>query len=681
MRLAPLVLAAAPLFASCSSSSSAATPGTKSLWVVPATLDDLADVHVYDHPWPSDLRRDADGTIHFAGFYDPRQTIILRDYVAEMKGLFTGFSPAAAGYLRFSGDIDPSTLPVDPPHALDPSSSVQLVDVDPASPERGRRKLVETLWQQTDGVYWLKDTLALRPALGQPLRPSTRYAIVVTSRLRAADGSAIAPSDDLAQVLDLAPVQPRVQAAHDLYAPAIQQLASTGIAPRDVVHLAVFTTNDPTADLFAVADDVHASVPAPTADAGAWAAKDHTAAFDVYEGTYGPSPNYQQGRIPYAQPSDGGAFAFDAAHKPIVANTFPLRFCLVVPDATACPQPAGGYPIVLYAHGTGGDYRSLVDEHNSIGDVLARHCLASMGIDQIFHGTRPGAPPATDPNREADIELLFFNLNNPVAGRTNGQQGAVDAIQEARLFTESHVTVPAAVSRTQRAIAFDASKLLFFGHSQGGLSGPLFLAADKQALGGVLSGSGAMITVALLEKTNPQPSVADAVKLLLGLTHPGEEHELNLFHPVLNLAQTFIDSTDPVHYARYLIQQPRPGLAPKSIYQTEGVRPDGTGDTIAPPHGIEVHGVALGLPRLAPGVHPIAEAPWTNLDDVTVPAAGLSGNLAGGLATGVLAQFVPAPGYDGHFVVFEVPAAHEQAAGFCRDLADDPKGKVPPAQP
>ena len=52
-------------------------------------------------------------------------------------------------------------------------------------------------------------------------------------------------------------------------------------------------------------------------------------------------------------------------------------------------MPAGGYPIVLYAHGTGGDYRSFLDD--GTGASLAQQCLASMGVDQIFHGTRPGA--------------------------------------------------------------------------------------------------------------------------------------------------------------------------------------------------------------------------------------------------------------------------------------------------
>lgn len=684
MRSTPWLLALAfVLQPACSSPSGASAPsgssGTQALWVAPASLSDLADAHFYDHPWPSDLRRDPDGSIHAAGFYNPHLVNLIDQYVASTKGILKGFSPTAAMYLRFTGDIDASTLPADPPHSTQASSSVVLLDVDPKSPEHGKRHLLETFWRQADGVYWFKDTLAVRPALGYPLLPSTKYALVVTQGVKAADGTTIAPSADLAEVLGLAAVEPRVQAAHDLYAPAVAELKSAGIAASDVAHLAVFTTDDPTAELFAVMDDVHANVPAPTVDATTWTkpAALQTADYDVYEGRYGPSPNYQAGTAPYS--TEGGAFVF-AGGKPVVQGTFTQQFCLVVPSAQKCPMPASGYPVVLYAHGTGGDFESIVLEGNSFGELLAQHCMASMGINQIFSGDRPGSPGVTDPNYESTEDLLFFNLNNPVAARTNCRQSAVDVVQQARLFTDSHLGVPASVSKTGAAIAFDPSNLVFLGHSEGGLNGPLFLAGDAQTRGGVLSGSGAMITVALLDKTSPQPSVAQAVKLILELKTADEAAELNLFHPVLNLAQALVDATDPVNYARYIIQAPRPGFAPKSILQTEGVNPDGTGDTFAPPLGIEVHSVALGLPREAPGVHTIVQAAWGGLADATIPPAGLRGNLAGGKATGALGQFVPAPNDDGHFVAFDVPAAHAQVGAFCQNLAGDPLGPIPPLQ-
>jgi predicted esterase len=669
--------AAGTLSTACSSSSSSSSGDAggpaQALFVVPATLDELADVHYLDHPWPSDLRKDADGSVHFAGLYNPHQTILLSDYLDAAKGLVSGFSTVGAAYLRFTADLDATSLPATPQDTLDAKASVQLIDV--SSSDRGKRHLVQTLFRKDEGVYWLPDTLAVLPALGVPLRPGTQYALVATRALRSASGQAVTPSADLEEVLGTRPATPRTDAARAAFGAALGEIEKAGVARADIAHLTVFTTTDPTAELFAVNDDVHATVPAPTVRDGTWAQKEQTADYDVYEGTYGPSPNYQAGKLPFAQKGDGGGFVFDAQKKPTLQGTFDLRFALVVPNAQKCAPPAAGYPVVLYAHGTGGDYRSMIDDKTS--QALAQQCLASMGIDQIFHGTRPGAPPASDPNREGNIELLFFNLNNIVAARTNGRQAAIDVTQQARLFGETHAQVPAATSRTGQAIAIDPAKILFFGHSQGSLNGPLYLAADPSARGGVLSGAGSMIAIALLEKTKPQPSVAQAVKTLLQLISPDEQAELSIFHPVMSFAQALVDAVDPVNYDGYVVQHPRAGLGPKSIYETEGINPDGTGDSYAPPHGIEIGAVALGLPRQAPGVRAVVEMAFAGLGDVTVPATGLAGNLAGGKASGVLAQWQPPATSDGHFVVFDVPQARAQAAGFCKNLADDPIGKVP----
>ena len=126
-----------------------------------------------------------------------------------------------------------------------------------------------------------------------------------------------------------------------------------------------------------------------------------------------------------------------------MASTFDLRFSLSVPNAAVCPAPTGGYPIVLYAHGSGGDYRSYVEDGTA--QALAQRCLATMGIDQLFHGTRPGAPQVDDPSLK---QFLFFNFGNVEAARTNPRQAAADEMQRARLIRETGLAVPASVSVT-----------------------------------------------------------------------------------------------------------------------------------------------------------------------------------------------------------------------------------------
>jgi hypothetical protein len=664
------ISAAALASSGCSSGDSG--PPVTALYIVPRSPDALQEERFFDHPWPSDLRIEA-GAPRLRGFYNPRGLPIIQSYIDAMDGKLDGFSPAAAGFLRFDGPIDASTLPATPTAALAEDAAVQLVDVDPASPERGKRSRISLQWREDEGVYLRANTLSFMPTVGFPLRPHTRYALVVTDKVRGKQGGELRPSADLMTMVGRTQAPTAALAeARKVIAPAIAALAEAGIDKYRIVHLAVFTTADPVRELFAVRDHLRKSFPAPTVLSGQWRAKKSLAKLTEYIGAYGPSPNYQDGKLPFRKAGDGGQFKIERG-EPRVVDTFSPRFSLTVPDAAACPMPAAGYPVVLYAHGTGGDYESYV--RDGTATALAERCVAAMGTDQIFHGTRPGAPPDGD---ESTIQLLFFNFENPVAARTNGRQSAIDEVQRARLFTESRLTVPASVSVTSREVYFDPARVMFFGHSQGGLNGPLYLAADDSARGGVLSGSGALITIGLLEKTKPAPSVSALVKtLFLGLSGD-EAEEANEFHPIISLAQSIVDVVDPIHYGRFIAGEPREGFAPKSVYMTEGINPDGTGDSYAPPHGIEAHALAIGLPLQVPFERIISELSWGGAGKTTIPKGGLSGNLARGTASGVLAQWaVPADAGDGHFVVFRVPSARAQAAQFIRNLADDARGRVP----
>ena len=220
-------------------------------------------------------------------------------------------------------------------------------------------------------------------------------------------------------------------------------------------------------------------------------------------------------------------------------------------------MPAGGYPIMLYAHGTGGNYRTFVG--NGVASAFAKRCVAVMGIDQIFHGTRPGGPCSLNaPPCNNNLDLIFFNVQNPTAARANGPESAIDVVQQARLFTETGIQVPANVSRSGSAISFDKKELTFMGHSQGGLNGPMFLAIDDQARGGVLSGSGSMISISILEKTKPV-NVAGLVKSLMGLPRMTEQQEVN--PSIRDLPDPDdLDPTDPIHYVPHIVLDPRSGV-------------------------------------------------------------------------------------------------------------------------
>src|SRR5690554_3765046 len=72
--------------------------------------------------------------------------------------------------------------------------------------------------------------------------------------------------------------------------------------------------------------------------------------------------------------------------KNLGMNIVPVMATL--PDATACPKPADGYPVVIYQHGITVDRTAGV----LVGNALATSpvCTAMVAIDHTMHGVAPG---------------------------------------------------------------------------------------------------------------------------------------------------------------------------------------------------------------------------------------------------------------------------------------------------
>jgi len=649
-----------------------AEPAVECVLAVPAALSELAGPSFFDHPWPSDFRRDAAGALAVEGFPNPQSSSLLAGYVTLVDGVVEGFSLAAAGYLRFTGAIDAGSLPRDPLAARDPASSVQLVDVDPASAHRGERQLVTLALHPVADGYFADDTLAFQPTPGFPLRPGTRYALLVTDALRARAG-AVGACPELRQVLGLEPASGPTAALQEDWADAVATLErDAGLRRESLVHLTVFTTDDPTRPARELRDAVRAGYPAPAVDA--LALLEERAALDVYEGSYGPSPDYQAGTPPFLLA--GGGIDRDAGGAPIVARELELRFLLTVPDAAACPAPAAGYPVALYAHGTGGDYHSALDDGTA--ERLAAECVATFTIDQIFHGTRPGGPCSARGNVQPcnllnDEAMAVFNTLNPTSMRHTNLQATVDLVQQARLVTTGALAVPAAVSATGARIAFDPARVILRAHSQGAVNGVLALAVDDQLAGAALSGAAAMVSLSLLGRQQPEDL---GVLLADQLYGAGSGVTVTLDHPALSLLQTALDVSDPSSFGRLVVTEPPEGFPPRSVLMVEGVGADGQSDGFVSSHAIEVNALAMGLPALLPLVAPIAELAWGGPEAVSLPEGGLARNLADGRATGALVQFAPPANADPHFVVFDVEAAAAQTAAFIGSLATDGVGRI-----
>lgn len=598
-------------------------------------------------PWPTDLRRTADGHVDVRGFPNPRHNAVIGTYLEAISTRIEGWANNGSIYFRFSDPVDPASLPATVVAATAPDASVSIVDIDPRSPELGTRWPAEVSLQREATVFWNENTVAIRPMHGIPLAGDRRYAAVVTRRVRPAAGGSFARDTDLDAIFG-AGGDADVVRARSIYAPALDALASAGIARDDVLSLAVFTTQDPTADLIAMRDWLAASYAEPAAVDTAWRFRGMRDGYIRLEGRYSPAPTFQQGDSPYSS-APSGEIVVGADGAPIVAGEFEMAFALTLPMT---PAPAAGYPIVLYAHGTGGDHTSFIDDGTA--ELLAAQGYAVMGIDQPLHAARN--PTTSTP------DILFFNFLNPYAGRDNVRQAALDVVQQARFAAT--LEVPTRLVATGGApLKLDRTRMYFFGHSQGGLNGGIFLGIEPGVHGGVLSGAGGTLAISLFDKVEPL-SIPQVVVLLLGLAGatPAQAFAAEGFdysHPAITMLATFGESADPVNYAPLYFHAPRPGAPPKSIFQTEGLL-----DPYTPPLAIESLASSARIPLVEPVVRAIPALDQRGIASVTGP---VTGNVAGGAATAGLIQVSDM----GHFVVFDDPAVRTQLSEFFRTFDTD----------
>jgi hypothetical protein len=595
----------------------------------------------FSFPYPNDLRLDADGTPALAGF--PREPGLVGSYVDIVDAHVIGFGPTQAAYFRFDGELDVSTLP-DPAGTIAASASVFLVDVTPGSPHRGEKLPLQIEYQDAADDFLGAHSLALRPYPGIPPREGAVYAAVVTDGVhgRGAMNGKVVAADALRRVLDGAAGSDLEKSAATAYAPLVSWLDEQGLRAH-VAAATVYTTNQGTSIMDALRTAVY-TTPAPTL--GPVVHVGTMGNFDLYTSSY-DAPNFQIGTSPYT--TTGGQINLGADGKPAPTHTENLRTAFSVPEGA---MPSAGWPVILYAHGTGGDYETFVDDGtagrfadvtNADGSDLARFVVIS--IDQVLAGTR--SPPGTDQ------DTAFFNFDNILAARDNIKQGALDDFQLLRLVGSINLpTLPDGST----PFKLDTSHIYFFGHSEGSLTGSLFVGAEPRVSAAIFSGCGAGLVSALLLKTQPVN--------IAGLVQDLFDDPVDDFNPMLNLLQGFFDESDPENYARRFFAEPPSGQAPKSVYVSLGLR-----DEYAPDPTIAIFALAAGVAPVSPDL----AAP--GLDDGLALAGGgfvnapQAKNVAGGAATGVLCEYDPGvddadDDFDGHFVIFNVPAAEAQSTRF-----------------
>jgi hypothetical protein len=628
-----------------------------------ATIDETKDPF-FSAPWPDDRRLYPDGTIPTVNFPNPggaddlwANDLMLGDHLVK------GWGTQSPIYMPFTGAIDTSSLPADPRAA---SPSVFLIALDSTSPARGVKHFIDFHFYQDKTVFLPGNVLAIRPVPGFPLLPKTKYGLVITTAVLDVAGNPVGPNASLNDILQGKASSAQEKSDATFYSPLLNELKREGFPLSKVAGVTVFTTQAITDEMLVLRDyllsqpvpqiqnlKLITSFPASPSDN-----------FWLFEGTY-QAPHMQHGTLPYVL--SGGDFEYDSSGKPIPNFSEQMRVAITVPKGT---PPAGGYPAVMYSHGTGGDFESIVLEEGAMGPLLASKGIVGFGIDQILTGPRACEASARDNTNGCSpgsclsqpIEDCFFDFVNPIAGRNNLRQAALDNIFLRQVVT--HTTIPASVVPINMDITIQSDRIGFLGHSQGGITGALYSPVDPFLWGSVLSGAGGLITSTVLERQVPDAKVLAESPLFLAIT--GQDL-LDWYHPALALAQALAEVVDPVNYAPYWFKNPN-GRA-KNIYSVGGLYDQ---DTVADSN--EYMQTAAGVPQLLPIGR---EAPTMELAGLTPVGGPVTNNIMPGGGGGpITAGFRQFPG-EGHFPIFTDPIARDQLTGFLQSLLTTGTATIP----
>lgn len=647
---------------------------TTALFELPRQTDtDEQKADFFRLPFPNDAARRADGTVDYSRFpRDPAPPFGFDALGRYLSALETEpFGNYGTTHFRFSGPISFSGV-----SGVGANPQTRLVDLT-AGARFGQRKGL--FWRVNSGRnrYICNNWVAVRPFTAEALVAGT-YGVVLLKGIKDETGNDVQASGDFQAMLSSSAPSgdPVLGAAWPRYAPLRQYLSTAGIATSDVLVASVFTVGDGQRLLKKLAQTVAAlpvpaadgwvkcgsGTPSPCADATGARACGNAAGFDEWHSLL-DLPIFQSGSAPYLTPAEGGSIDGDLAPDAgVLAVVRREQVCAALTTPKTTP-PAGGWPLVVYGHGTGGSFRSHAGD--GAGAALAQVAAlgdggtadggtqpggyAVLGIDQVGHGPRRGARQDVSPDD------IVFNFSNPASARGTMAQGGADLLGVARYakgFAGGAGGVP----------AIDSSRLVYWGHSQGATQGALFLAQDRSVEGALMTGASASLSDALLSKKAPI-NIADSMWIALGEAQPSD---VDIFHPVISLLASWTDPVDPLNFARDVVVVPAAGATPafaRHLFQVWGKNDLFTARPVQ-----AAFALGAGLGFVAPKVDDFDAAPQSLVSgNVTTPRT----------VTAAMRQYDPGTLYDGHFVVFRDQTAQRDAVRFLVRAASGDVPRVP----
>ncbi len=647
---------------------------------LPKTEDSASDEgtgEFYRHPFPSNVRLTKEGKVYLDDHPSPGEVLgvdVAAKYIESAKEVVSGYALNQPIFFRASDFFQKASICLDDgsiyPELADGDSdaycenggapTVYLVNIDKKSTNYAQHRPVELRLVKPATQFTCQNLLGIAPLTGHPLEPATTYAAIITTGVHDAIHKS-APVQDTLFAAALNPTPEVPQKVVTANQPLKEYLADKNIDPATIAVAAVFTTGKPTEIGKKLYNAITKMTDVPKFNADAFSCENPPASYICHQGenaqviasrscgssdtrfyeihgTY-KAPAFQTGYRPYLL--TGGQINLNAQGEPQKYKDETMCYALTIPKDK--DKPENGWPVIVYAHGTGGNYRSFVtDELVGIYTDLG---FAVISFDNVMHG--PRQDPSYDPSKWNpalwsldNAGNLFFNPINPQASRDNILQGGADLISLTRLVASSHPSVDGL------NISFDKDNIYYLGHSQGTtINGP-FLVNDTITKGAILSGAGAELAISVLHKKKPI-DLGGTMSNLLG------DQNISRVNPIMGILSLLFAEVDTLSYASGFVTTPE--RQPRPLIMFSGID-----DSYSPNEAQASQIQAMGVPLAGTVIRQIPDVPLTG--DATLTTTTLNGQTIDVAAAAI--QYQPEEESDGHFVLFKNDDAKEVLRHF-----------------
>lgn len=525
---------------------------------------------------------------------------VVRCQDIDVLNTLDGFNIQPRLSIAFSGPLDVSSV-----H----SDSVFLVSLGSTL---GRGSFGDKVG--INQIVWDPQTNTLHAESDELLEQHTRYALIVTDRVRDAQGR---------------PVQARPfsDRNHGDGDDAVMGGTVRRHGHARIVAASIFTTQTITTTLEKIRDQIKASHPAPARfDVGSAGQRAVFPLSSLASASFvrqvGTAPAFQTSPLPLAalgvRPGVGAlAFGSYASPNYLVPGEYiprigtrtgtpaaqgsnTIHFNLVLPSGT---RPASGWPVAIFGHGF---TDSRFGAPFAVAASMAEHGIATLAINVVGHGGGPlgtivvttasGATvtvPAGGRGIDQNGDGVIDSTEGSAAAAPRTLIGSADALRQTtvdlmQLVRQIQVGIDV---DGDGAADLDAGRIYYFGQSFGGMYGTIFLGIERDVHVGVPNvPGGAVIDIirlspgfrfAILTPAVAARGLLNLPPLPNGTPQFNENSPLRDLPAVINTVpgamalQEYFEQSEwgsqvgnPVAYAPYLRKSPLKGNPVKSvIYQ------------------------------------------------------------------------------------------------------------------